>query len=327
MARIIIVDDFADTISLIKAYFIGSKHQFYSANNGKAAIKIINEKNPDLILLDVMMPGMSGFQVAQSLKEKEETKSIPVLMITGLEDNKSRAKCFEMGLEYLTKPFNFYDLRMRVNTLLQLTSYKNQLKSAEELIFKLALIAEAKDSYEKGNRQKLASYSTDFAYELGLTDKNVKDIAKGAILHSVGKIEIDDRILSKPGPLTDDEFETIKTYPVAGENICRPLESLKDVLPIIRNHKEKYDGSGYPDKLSGDKIPVLARLVSIADSFNALTTDRPYRKALTKEDAFLTMDQEVEHEKLDPKIYKEFKHIFSNKEISKIKPITIENLI
>ena len=318
MSKILIIDDFDESIALIKTYFLGTNHTFLSANNGKKGLEIAFSESPDLIICDIVMPGLDGFEVCKNLQASPSTKDLPIIMITGLEDNRSRSKCFELGVEYISKPFNIFDIKMRVERQLELNNYKDQLKSAEKLIFQLALIAERKDVYAKGTNEKLAGYGTYFAKHLGLQDTEIKNIGKGALLHAVGKIEISENILSKPGPLSHEEFDNIKTYPEAGEKICQPIDSLKDVLPIIRHHKEQFDGQGYPDQLSGDNIPINAQIISIADSFNALTADRPYRKALSVPETFLAMDAELDKGKLNPYLYKEFKSVFINKKIDTI---------
>ncbi len=318
MSKILIIDDYDESVALIKTYFLGTEHTFVSANNGRRGLEIAKNETPDLLLCDVIMPGMDGFEVCEKLHDSSTTKDIPIIMITGLEDNKARSKCFELGVEYLTKPFNIFDIKMRVEKLLELKNYKTQLKDAEKLIFQLALIAERKDAYAKGTNEKLAGYGTHFAKHLGLQDTEIKNIGKGALLHSVGKIEISENILSKPGPLSNEEFENIKSYPEAGEKICQPIESFKEVLPIIRHHKEQFNGNGYPDQLKGDNIPVNAQIISMADSFNALTTDRPYREALTVKNAFSAMDVELEKGSLNPNLYKEFKQVFMNEKIDNI---------
>jgi putative two-component system response regulator len=318
LSTILIIDDYEESIALIKTYFLGSKYKFLSATSGKKGLELAFNEEPDLILLDVIMPGMDGFEVCEQLRDNPSTQELPVIMVTGMEDNKSRSRCYELGVDYITKPFNIYDIKMRVNTLLQISNYRDQLKNAEKLIFELALIAERKDAYAQGTCQKIAGYGMHFAKHLGLNDSEIKDIGKGALLHAIGKIKIKEQILSKPGPLTSKEFEEIKKYPEVGENLCKPIEALKSVLPIIRNHKEQYDGSGYPDGLTGDDIPFSAQVIALTDSFNALTTNRPYRKALSVEDALLTMNEDQKSGKINGKLYKEFKKVFANESIEQI---------
>lgn len=320
MSKILVIDDYKENISLIETYFFGTNHHFISADSGKSGLKIAYKENPDLIMLDAQMPGMDGFQVHENLKENPKLKDIPVIMITTIEDNRSRSKCYELGIDYITKPFNIYDIKTRVSKLLELYSYKTQLESAEKLIFHLAAVVEAKDAYEKGATKKLAQYGVYFAKHIGLDKNAINEIYYGALLRSIGKIEVDEHILAKPGPLTEEEFDKIKSYPVIGEKICKNIQSLKNVLPIIRNHKEHYDGSGYPDGLKGDNIPLNAQIISLADCFTALTSDRPYRKAFSVEKAIGVMDKNMQHGKMNPGLYAEFRTVFSKDNIENISP-------
>ncbi len=327
MAKILVIDDYQENVALIQTYFLGTSHTFISANNGENGLDKAYSENPDIILLDIIMPGMDGFEVCHKLRAQTKTASTPIIMISGLEDNRSRALCFELGVQYLNKPFNVYEIKQRVEMLLTLQSYKRQLKGAEELIFKLALIAESKDAYAKGSSRKLASLGVHFASAIGLDDTDIGDIGKGGILHSVGKIEIDENILAKPGPLTAEEFEQIKEYPIAGEKLCQPIESLKNVLPIVRSHQEKFDGSGYPDSLSGDDIPLPAQIISLSGNLNALITDRPYRPAMTIEDALDVMGEDMDAGKFDPDLFKEFKSVYKNSNSTEIADIGLDNLL
>ncbi len=324
MAKILIIDDYAESIALIKSFFLTESHNFISASSGEEGIRLVFEEHPDLILLDVQMPGIDGFEVCKKLKKNESASNIPIILITGLDDNRARAFSYELNVEFLTKPFNIYELKMRVRTILELQSYKKQLRSAEDLIFKMAMIAEVKDAYAQGSSLKLASHAHFFATELGLDAQDTLDVARGGLLHAIGKIEIDEKILSKPGPLTPDEFEKIRTYPIAGERIVEPISTLKGTLPIVRSHKEMYDGTGYPDQLVGEDIPFLARIISLSGSFNALTTDRPYRKALSKDHAIDVMEREASNGKFDPDIFQEFKKIHRNVDINQIPDLSLD---
>jgi putative two-component system response regulator len=318
LPKILVIDDYQENISLIQTYFFGTNHNFISAESGKAGIKTAFKENPDLIMIDVQMPGMDGFQVYENLVENHNLKNIPIIMITNLEDNRSRSRCYELGIDYITKPFNIYDIKMRVNKLLELHNYKTQLESAERLIFHLASIVEAKDAYEKGATEKLAKFGVHFAKHIGLDENTIIDIYQGALLRSIGKIEVDEQILSKPGPLTEEEFNKVKSYPEIGEKICSNIKSLKNILPIIRYHKEQYDGSGYPEGLKGDNIPLNAQIISLGDCFTALISDRPYRKAFTVEKAINVMDKNMQHGKMNPGLYAEFRNVFSDIDVNEI---------
>ena len=318
MSKILVIDDYQENYSLIQTYFFGTNHHFVNAESGKEGIKIAFKENPDLIMIDVQMPGMDGFQVYENLAENPNLKNIPIIMITNLEDNRSRSRCYELGIDYITKPFNIYDIKTRVNKLLELHNYKTQLESAEQLIFHLASIVEAKDAYEKGATRKLAKFGAYFAKHIGLDENAISDIYQGALLRSIGKIEVDQQILSKPGPLTEEEFSKVKSYPEIGEKICSNIKSLKNVLPIIRYHKEQYDGSGYPEGLKGDNIPLNAQIISLADCFTALISDRPYRRAFTIDKAINVMDKNMQHGKMNPGLYAEFRNVFRDIDINKI---------
>lgn len=180
------------------------------------------------------------------------------------------------------------------------------------MIFSLALAVEAKDAYTEGHCNRLSYYGAKLAEHIDLSDDDVKAVRRGGILHDIGKIAVDDRILRKQGPLTEDEFAHVKQHPVIGENICKPLKSLSNVLPIIRSHQERWNGSGYPDGLSRHQIPVTARVVMTVDLYDALTTDRPYRKALPQEEAFRIMHHEVENGLWDPELMRTFIQMIQN---------------
>lgn len=310
---ILIVDDLPANIELVKNFFIDEPYTLLEAGNGKEALKIVDEQNPDIVLLDVIMPEMDGFQVCKILKEDEHTRLIPVIMITGLEDSKSKIKGINLGVDdFITKPFNYYELKARVASLLKLKQYTDQLRNAEQILFNLALTIEAKDPYRKGHSQRLANLSSMLAEWVGLSDEEIRTVRRGSILHDIGKLAIQDEILLKPGPLTRNEFSVVKLHPEIGAEMCTPLDSFDDVQPIIRHHRERYDGSGYPYGLVGEEIPLGAQIVAIADSFDALTSNRSYRTALPKEAAIRLIDEEREIGKWNGYLFNEFKSVLAN---------------
>ncbi len=315
--RILIVDDLADNIELIKSIFQDEPYIFDTAGNGLEALIKIEKHSPDVILLDVIMPIMDGYQVCEKLKNNPATKLIPIIMLTGLEDSASKIKGINLGVDdFISKPINLYELKARVASLIRLKQYTDQLEYAEQIIFSLALAVEAKDSYTKGHCNRLANYGGLLAEKANLSAKDIKTVRRGGILHDIGKLAIQDQILLKPGPLSKDEYNIIKTHPEAGEKICRPLKTLEDVLPIIRYHQERFDGSGYPDGLRGESIPLMARIVAMVDSYDALTTDRPYRPALSEEQALRLLDVETEKGLWDKELFNIFKEILSDEQIS-----------
>jgi len=313
-AKILVVDDAEENIKLVTEILNRPKkvYQIESANNGYEALEKVKKVAPDLIMLDVVMPGIDGFEVCRVLKEDEKTRLIPVVMITALDSQQDRLRGLEAGVDdFISKPFNVYELLARVKNLLKLRSYVNELEHAEQVIFSLARAVEAKDNYTEGHCERLSILAQYLGSELQLPESDLLILKRGGILHDIGKIAIDDSILLKPGPLTAEEFEIIKTHPEIGENICRPLKTLQPVLPIIRFHQERFNGSGYPEGLSGDKIPVHARIIGIVDCYDALTTDRTYRRALPRDFAIQIMEKETNAGLWDPELFKILREVLS----------------
>jgi putative two-component system response regulator len=249
-SKILVVDDAVENIKLVTEILNRPKNEYHieAAGDGYEALEKVKKFNPDLIMLDVVMPGIDGFEVCRILKEDERTRLIPIVMITALDSQQDRLRGLESGVDdFISKPFNVYELVARVKNLLKLRSYINELEHAEQVIFSLARAVEAKDNYTEGHCERLSILAQYLGSELQLVDEDLLVLKRGGILHDIGKIAIDDSILLKPGPLTAEEFEIIKTHPEIGENICRPLKTLKPVLPIIRYHQERFNGSGYPE--------------------------------------------------------------------------------
>ena len=317
ISKILIVDDSKENVRLITEILNrqDENYEIHAASDGHKAVEYIQSIIPDLIMLDVVMPGMDGFEVCRIIKSDERTRLIPIVMITALDSQQDRLRGLDAGVDdFVSKPFNVYELLARVKNLLKLRSYINELEHAEQVIFSLARAVEAKDEYTEGHCERLSILAEALGKELNLHEADLKILRRGGILHDIGKIAIDDSILLKPGPLTPQEFEIIKEHPVIGENICRPLKTLKPVLPVIRSHQERYDGSGYPDGLKGEKIPIHARIIGIVDCYDALTTDRTYRSALSNDDALKIMDQETTSGLWDPDLYKILKELLKRPE-------------
>ncbi len=305
-----IIDDLRENIDLIKTLFINDSYNFITTTSGEEGISLINQTPPDIILLDILMPGMDGFEVCKRLKNDHRTKFIPIIMVTGMHDHKSKLKGIEMGADdFITKPIDIFELKARVASLLRIKEYTDQLQSAEQIIFNIALSVEAKDPNTKGRCTRLANYGSLLAEKMGLGEAEIRAIRRGGVLHDIGKLTIQDNILLKPGPLSSDEFRIIQTHPGAGEHICKPLKTFEDVLPVIRSHQERYDGSGYPDGLKGDEIPLTAQIIAISECYDALRTDRSYRKALSGTEAIELLDKETAQGKWDPELFGEFREL------------------
>ncbi len=320
MARptILIVDDLPSNIDLIQTFFSEQPYNLLSATSGEEALMLVENNKVDLVLLDVIMPGMNGFTVCERLKAKASTKLIPIIMITGLEDSDSKIRGIRLGVDdFITKPFNIFELKARAASLIKLKQYTDQLENAESILFSLALTVEAKDPNTQGHCSRLANYSMLLGEEIGLEEHELRTVRRGGVLHDIGKLAIMDSILLKPGPLSEHELEIIQTHPAEGEKICRPLQTMNDVLPVIRHHQERFDGSGYPDHLSGEDIPLCARVVAIVDAYDALTTSRPYRTALSEKEALRVLDQEVEQGKWDRYLLNDFRQVLKKEDLKK----------
>ncbi|MBW7997627.1 MAG: response regulator [Candidatus Glassbacteria bacterium] len=307
---ILVVDDQPLNVELLEADLSEYGYEVLSAYDGKSALKKVESRQPDLILLDVMMPGMDGFEVCRRLKSDPETMLIPIVMVTALSEKSDRIKGIEAGVDdFLTKPYDRQELQARVKSLLRVKLYTDELERAEAVISSLALSVEAKDSYTEDHCGRLSRYSVKVGGMFNLPHEQLRALRLGGILHDVGKIGIPDAILQKKGKLTDEEFATMREHPMIGFNICKPLRSLRHVLPIIRHHHERLDGSGYPDGLKGEKIPLTARILTVVDVYDALRTERPYKPAYDKEKTLAILDEETGKGWYDPEVLSKFKKI------------------
>jgi len=286
-ARILVVDDAPQNRALLDRVLTGERYDVRLAADGLSALSSVTADAPDVILLDVQMPGIDGFEVCRRIKSDPATRLTPVVLITGLSDRHSRIEGIEAGADdFVHKPFDLEELKARIRSLLRLKQYTDELDSAESVILSLALTVEARDSSTSGHCQRLARYATMLGTELGLRSDEIAALHRGGYLHDVGKIGIPDAILLKPELLSEIEFGLMKQHTIIGETLCGNLRSLSLVRPIVRHHHERLDGSGYPDGLHGDQIPLVAQIVSIVDTFDAITTHRPYRRARPVDVAF-----------------------------------------
>ncbi|HEV8211360.1 MAG TPA: HD domain-containing phosphohydrolase [Vicinamibacterales bacterium] len=280
MGSVLIVDDMPGSARLIESLLAPDGHTIRTAGDGGEALELVRGAPPDLVLMDVMMPLVDGFEACRAIKQNPETRLIPVVLVTSLDDTDSRVRGIEAGADdFVSKPFNGVELRARVRSLLRIKQYTDELDSAESVIVSLALTIEARDGTTGGHCQRLSRYGSALGRVLGLDADAVSALSRGGFLHDVGKVGIPDAVLLKPGPLTVTEYALMHEHTVIGDRLCGTLRSLRNVRPIVRHHHERLDGSGYPDGLRGDAVPLLAQVMSIADAFDAMTTARPYLPA------------------------------------------------
>ena len=306
-ATVLIVDDNADNLDVLS----GVLRPFYkvkAAINGKLALKIITKSKPDIILLDIMMPDMDGFEVCRQLKANPVTSTIPVIFVTAKTETKDEQAGFELGaVDYITKPISAPIVLARVKTHLALYNQKRELEhlvkertkelddTRLEVIQRLGCAAEYKDNETGLHVIRMSWYSKFLAQQIEANSAWVDLLYTTAPMHDIGKIAIPDSVLLKPGKLDADEWDIMKTHVDCGVDILGDHESelMTMAREIAQHHHEKFDGSGYPNGLKGDSIPLSARIVAIADVFDALTSERPYKKAWSLEKAILLLEEEA----------------------------------
>src|SRR5216683_3525000 len=286
MAVVLVVDDGLANRELVQAYLSGLDCEVRLAADGASALEQIQQEPPDLVLLDVQMPGMDGYEVCRRIKAGPGGRLLPVVMITALNQTDDRVRALESGADdFMSKPVERVELVARVRSALRLKALYNTLDSAEQVIFSLAAAVEAKDSLTEKHTQRVGECARLLGERMNLPEADLDALYRGGIIHDIGKIGLPDSILLKPAPLDPDEEVRMRTHPIIGESIVRPLRSSNNLLPIIRHHHERYDGTGYPDGLRGEQIPRLARIVSVCDAYDSLVNDRPYRPRRSPEEA------------------------------------------
>lgn len=294
LATVLVADDNEDIRDTLSQLLIRQGYRVIGVADGNAALDILAAQPVDVALLDVQMPGQTGFAVCRKLKAQADKCLIPVVLITGQGSTADRLQGIESGADdFLNKPVRKEELLARVRSLVRVKRYTDELESAETVLCSLARSIEAKDPYTEGHCDRLSRYSVVMAERLKLPEEQRVALRRAGIVHDIGKVAVPDQILLKPGPLDPAERRIMELHAAVGERICAPLRSFRLVLPIIRHHHEKLDGSGYPDGLVDGRIPLTARVLQVVDVYDALTTERPYRKALSSEKAFEIMHEEV----------------------------------
>jgi putative two-component system response regulator len=312
-ATILVVDDQAPIRGFLEEILKNQGYAVLTANDGQEALRSFANHRPDLVLLDVSMPHLDGIQVCRELKQSAQTRLTPVVLITGHSALGDRVRGLEAGADdLLTKPIDRSELMARVRALLNLKAFTDELDHVESVLFALARSIEGKDSYTGGHCDRLSDYSERLGRRIGLPEEQITALRQGGIVHDIGKVAVPDSILLKPGKLTPEEWKVMREHPVSGERICAPMKLLRPVLPIIRHHHEKLDGTGYPDGLKGEEIPLLARIMTITDVYDALSTDRSYHTALPSWEALEVMEQDAQRGWWDNALFTEFKAMFPN---------------
>jgi putative two-component system response regulator len=306
-ARILVVDDNPGIAGLMSQLLTIRGYEVVIAADAQEAEVEIGRNPPDLILSDVRMPGKSGYELCRDLKENPATRLIPFVLITGLSDSADKVRGIDAGADdFLNKPVLAEELIARVKSLLRVKEFTDELETADSVLCTLGLIVESRDPYTEGHCERLALNAVELGRHLRLNEDSILALRRGGYLHDLGKIAVPDEILKKGSDLTPDEWKIMRQHPITGESICKPLKSLRLVLPIIRNHHEHPDGSGYPDGLRGDDIPLLARILQIVDVYDALRTERPYKPALGHDQSVQTMEEKARQGLVDGELLHAF---------------------
>lgn len=301
-STVLIVDDDPRSRKLIEAYLFSQDYNIITAGDGTEAMQKLKNNSVDLIVLDVMLPGISGYEVCKRVKLDSDLRLIPIVMMSSLDDKEDKIKGIQAGTDdFLTKPIDAQEITVRVKSLLRVRHLNEQLEKVENILFTLAKALEAKDPYTEGHSERVGELAKKLAKEVGLGEDAREALDKAAKIHDIGKVGVPETILNKPGPLTKEEFNYIKKHVVLSEQICAPLRSMRGILGIIRHHHENYNGKGYPYGLKGEDIPLEARILSIVDAYDAMTSDRPYRKRLPQDEVIKRL-KEGSGTQWDPKL-------------------------
>ena len=286
-ARILVVDDDEQVRGFLRRLLVRSGYAVEEATTATGALELVRTNPPDLVLLDLHLPDRSGHEVLEEIRAEPATRLLPVVMLTGTTSPAEKIRAQAEGVtDFISKPFSPEELVPRVRALVMLKQFADEHEHAEHVILTLAKTIDARDPYTAGHSGRVAEYADRVAARMGLDAAARTDMRRGALFHDLGKIVIPDAILRKPGALTADERAVIEEHPTVGHELLLPMRTMRKTLPVVYWHHERLDGSGYPEGISGAAIPMTVRIVTIADIFDALTTDRAYRGALSLDTAF-----------------------------------------
>ncbi len=300
---ILIVDALEGSRKALRATLRASRYRILECWDAREALEVLSQASVDLIIASVSLPGMSGLELCRWLKANRDTQLTPVMILTNVRDSASELEAFASGAdELLSRPLNSDIVRARVASMLRNKSMTDSLEKAESILFALAQAVEQRDQHTGEHCHRMAVYSVALGKAAGVTPAERLALYRGGYLHDIGKISIPDNILFKPGPLTAQEWVVMKRHTIKGEEICRPMKSLASVLPIIRHHHERWDGTGYPDGLRGEEIPLLARILQVCDVYDALTSARCYKPAMVHDKAAEVLKEEARRGWRDPEI-------------------------
>jgi putative two-component system response regulator len=299
-----VADDSAASRNALKGMLEDAGFPVVAVESAEAVLPAVMETKPDLVLIDSRLRGVDGFALCGRIKAQPETEFLPVVLVTAADERRDRGRSAEAGADdFLSVPVNRLELRARVRSLLRLRMYHRDLEEHQSVLLSLASVLEAKDPYTRGHSARVGRLAAGLAREMGLPAEECEQMHVAGLLHDIGKVGVPERLINKPGTLTEEEFLTIMNHPSDGEGMCRRLRTVRGVLPMIRYHHERWNGRGYPEHLRGEEIPLGARVLSLADAYDALTSDRSYRKSSPPHEALAILREETREGQWDPRVY------------------------
>ncbi|HEY8237808.1 MAG TPA: HD domain-containing phosphohydrolase [Candidatus Limnocylindrales bacterium] len=291
---VLVAEDDAANRALLGRLLERNGYRSITVADGRDAVRAASDESPDLVLLDIGLPGLNGLDVCRRLRADPRTVALPIILVTGQTASRDVVAGLDAGADdFVRKPYDEAELMARVRSVLRLARVTAEMVGAHGVIAALANAVEAKDSTTEMHCQRLAGLAHQLGMSAGLEPAALKGLVFGALLHDIGKIGVSDAILTKPGPLTRQEWAEMRLHPLIGERICEPLATASQFSSIVRHHHERWDGAGYPDGLRGEKIPTGARIVGLVDAYDAIIHDRPYRAARSIDKALTELRTEA----------------------------------
>jgi putative two-component system response regulator len=307
---VLVVDDSEEHRSLVKLILEREGYQVVTCASGEEALRQLGHVQVDLLMLDYIMPGMRGDEVIELVRSNRATSRLPVLMVTAIKEPDEQVRVLDLGADdFVNKPYEPKILLARVRSLVRMKRLNDETENFENVLTSLSSAVEAKDPYTQGHSERVSTIGGLLAQSMGLDETARLLIERAGLIHDMGKIVVDLSFINKNGKLTAEEWAVMKTHPEAGARICAPLRQAIHMIPIIRHHHERLNGRGYPDGLVEDQIPLPVRITSVADVYDALTTNRSYRKAMPHEKAMSILKEEVSDGAWDPEVVRTLSQI------------------
>lgn len=323
--RVLVVDDMETNRLLIKGMLQPSRYMVAEATDGRGALSLLASQQFDVVVLDVMLPDIDGFEVCKTIRSNPDLHLLPVIMLTTLDSPDSLVRGMEAGAtDYISKSFNSVELTAKVAAAAEKKRTTDRLDDTESVLFALARMVEAKDETTGNHCDRLSYMAMVFGHELGLDYDDLDALRRGGVLHDIGKLGIPDSILFKQGTLDEEEWNLMRRHSEIGASLCAPLRTMRKTRDVVRFHHEKWDGSGYPFGLKGEKIPFLARVFQIVDVYDALASERPYKPAWPQQKIIEVMKEETARGLWDPELMARFMEIVLSRPELLIKPDEVE---